>query len=346
MSDLYTLPNLGWKPFFQQQLSLADLEYSIPARIFAVHRSRIELMTESGARALLTSNSLPRFTVGDWLLIDEQNRFVQLLERYSCFKRKSAGTNIDTQLIAANVDTVFIVCSLNDDFNLNRIERYLSIAQQSSVDPVVVLSKADLCSNVEFHVEQVQALNPMLMVESVNSLDSESVKKLQQFCIAGNTVAVMGSSGVGKSTLINSLVGESLIDTQSIREDDSKGRHTTTARSIHRALSGGLIIDTPGMRELQLTDCEEGLQHVFADIIHFAKDCRFSDCEHHNEPGCGVKRALASGELDSRHFKNYIKLVREEAHNRATLLEKKAHDKSLSKLYRRTQTEARKFKNN
>lgn len=343
---LLTQPNplklLGWKPFFQQQLTLDDYENTLFARVIAHHRSGYVVVSEQGETHLPIHPSLPSMTVGDWVVLDGQQQFSRLLERRSLFSRKAAGSKVAEQLIAANVDTVFIVCSLNHDFNLSRIERYLALINEADVEPVIVLTKADLCDDVDELKAQVQKLDPLLMVESVNGLDESDVAKLMSWCGEGQTVAFIGSSGVGKSTLVNTLLGEQEQATGGIREDDSKGRHTTTSRSIHLLPSGGILMDTPGMREIQLADCEAGVSETFADVEALAENCRFSDCQHQTEPGCAVQAAIEDGTLEMRRFTNYLKLLREQAHNGATLAEQRAQSKQFGKMVRSIVGEKRK----
>ncbi|MBW3695421.1 ribosome small subunit-dependent GTPase A [Vibrio sp. T187] len=338
------LQQLGWQPVFQQQLTLEDYDQSIVARVIAHHRSGYLLASEQGEIQLPIHHSQPAMTVGDWVILDQERAFVRLLERHSLFSRKAAGSKVAEQYISANIDTVFIVVSLNYDFNLSRIERYLALANEAQVEPVIVLTKQDLCDDTDDKIQQVQQLDSMLMIEAVNGLDLESVKVLSPWCKTGKTVALMGSSGVGKSTLVNSLLGEQEQATGGIREDDSKGRHTTTSRSLHLLESGGLLLDTPGMRELQLADCASGVSETFADIEDLILECRFSDCQHQTEPGCKVLAAIESGDLSERRFKNYQKLLREQARNGATLAEQRSHFKKLSKMYRNVQTESRNIK--
>ncbi|CAH1576241.1 Small ribosomal subunit biogenesis GTPase RsgA 2 [Vibrio jasicida] len=343
---LLTQPNplklLGWKPFFQQQLTLDDYEDTLFARVIAHHRSGYVVVSEQGETHLPIQASLPSMTVGDWVILNHQQQFSRLLERRSLFSRKAAGSKVAEQLIAANVDTVFIVCSVNHDFNLSRIERYLTLVNEADVEPVIVLTKADLCDDVDELKTQVQRLDPLLMVESVNGLDESSVSKLMSWCGEGQTVAFIGSSGVGKSTLVNTLLGEQEQETGGIREDDSKGRHTTTSRSIHLLPSGGVLMDTPGMREIQLTDCEAGVSETFSDIEALAEQCRFGDCQHQTEPGCAVQAAIEDGTLEMRRFTNYQKLLREQAHNGATLVKKRAQSKQFGKMVRNVVGEKRK----
>jgi len=342
----YSLLQLGWKAFFQQQLSLDELTSGVVARVVIQQRSELILLTEQGECKLAVTPSLPPVTVGDWLLLDNDAKFIRLLERTSLFKRKAAGTKVNQQLIAANIDTVFIVCSLNQDFNLNRIERYLALAHEADVTPVVVLSKADCCDAPEEYISQVQGLDSLLIVVAINGLDHDSVEQLKPWCGEGDTIAVLGSSGVGKSTLINTLMGEAAQKTKAIRADDDKGRHTTTGRSLHLLSSGGLLLDTPGMRELQLADCEHGIEDTFAEITQLATQCKFVDCQHESEPGCAVLAAVEAGTLDERRLANYHKLMREQAINSETLAEKRSRDKDLGRFYRSAKTSSRRFKRN
>jgi ribosome biogenesis GTPase len=209
---------------------------------------------------------------------------------------------------------------------------------------VVVLSKLDCCDNPDEFCRQVQAIDPLLAVVSVNGLSPESVSQLKPWCGTGNTVALLGSSGVGKSTLINTLAGSTLQHTQPIREDDAKGRHTTTGRFLHLLPAGGLLLDTPGMRELQLADCEHGIEQTFSEISELAMQCRFSDCRHEDEPGCAVRAAIDAGTLEPRRLSSYLKLMREQALNKSTLAEKRARDRNLGRFYRSVLAEKRQRK--
>lgn len=336
------LAALGWKPCFECQLLETEGNLLV-VRVGAHHGSHLICMSQSGEFTLptLLSESCGDVAVGDWLLLEPQSRRgVRRLERESLVARKAAGGRVRKQLIAANLDSLFIVCSCNHDFNLSRLERYLALAAEANVTPVVVLTKSDLHKDPASLGQQASQLKSGLIVETVDARDPTHVQALGHWCSQGQTVALVGSSGVGKSTLAMSL-GASQIATQGIRDDDSKGRHTTTARSIHRLRAGGLLIDTPGMRELQLTDCEDGVAEVFEEIVDLAESCRFRDCTHQGEPDCAVQAAIDRGELASRRLKNYFKLQSEQARNSRTLHEQRHESRKLGKYYKSVQASKR-----
>jgi ribosome biogenesis GTPase / thiamine phosphate phosphatase len=225
--------------------------------------------------------------------------------------RKAAGKRTNDQTIAANVDTLFIVMSCDQDFNVSRIERYLALALEAKITPVVILTKIDLVDESESFKKDVEALQNNLQVECINAKDRESLSSLKNLCSEGHTIALVGSSGVGKSTLINSLTDAEQL-TAEVSAEDGKGQHTTTSRSLHLLNDGGVLIDTPGIRELQLTDCETGLEDTFDDVVKFMTQCKFNNCQHQTEKVCGIKAALESGELDQRRWENYQKLQTEQ----------------------------------
>lgn len=342
------LIELGLDSFFQQQLIADDLSTVKPVRIMNVHRSGLHLMGDGFDRHVELSGKDHEMqsTVGDWLLLDpDTHRVVRRLERKSLFKRRAPGTNHREQLIAANVDTLFIVSSCNKDFNEARLERYLAIAREAQVMAIVVLTKTDLVDDPLEYVYKARKLAPAIQVEAVNALSCKSLECLDPWLGNGQTIALLGSSGVGKSTITNTLAGVKNITTQAIREDDAKGRHTTTSRSMHQLPGGAWLLDTPGMRELQLTDVKTGLDDVFAEISALANDCRFSDCQHENEPGCRVQEAIRSDDIDPSRLDRWRKLVREESYNSASLAERRARDKAFGQLIKRV-TSAKKAKKN
>lgn len=339
MSFSIELPAFGWSPFFQTQLSIEEMETTVPARVAAVHRGAWDIVHPEFTTRL---SPLPAFardtdvTVGDWLLLDAESRVaMRALDRHSVFQRRAAGVDAKMQLVAANVDTVFIVSSCNDDFNPARLERYLVATRTAGSTPVVVLTKADLAGDVTSYKHQAEQLQPGLLVECVDARASDARAVLEPWCGTGQTVALLGSSGVGKSTLLNTLSGDEQQRTATIREDDAKGRHTTTGRSLHRLSTGGWLIDTPGMRELQLAGVEEGLDAVFSDIEELATQCRFSDCAHETEPGCAVQNAIESDELDQARLGRYRKLKAEDRYNTQTVAERRARDKVFGKHIKR-----------
>ncbi len=347
IETMYSLRALGWTPAFQAQLDLDDLETMMPVRIAAVHRAAVDVLGTEGARrtACATGLSTGDLAVGDWGLVDRADgQLWRRLDRVSLLSRRAAGEGREEQLIAANVDTLFIVSSCNADFNPARIERYLVLARQSGAMPVLVLTRADCAEGPADYVRRASALDASLPVETLDARDAAECARLLDWCGAGRTVALLGSSGVGKSTLINALTGAGLA-TSGIREDDAKGRHTTTARSLHAIPSGGWLIDTPGMRELRLHDATEGLAATFADIAGLAAACRFGDCAHETEPGCAVQAAIAAGDLDSARLARWRKLDREERHNTESVAEARARSRMLGRLYRSGQESGRRKRN-
>ena len=271
-SRISDLADFGWNSFFDSQLEPDDPVATVPVRVMAVHRGALSVAGPGVDRLIrpfiaTAGDEEAVATAGDWLLLDRETlRPRRLLQRKSLFMRRAAGTGRKLQLIAANVDTLFIVSSCNQDFNTPRLERYLAWARAADVTPVIVLTKADLTDAPENFVRAAAKLLPGLLVEALDARDPDDVACLSPWCARGQTVALVGSSGVGKSTLINTLTGIERIATQDIRDDDDKGRHTTSGRALYRLPTGGWLLDTPGMRELPLTEVRTGLEEVFADI--------------------------------------------------------------------------------
>ncbi|MFY0617226.1 ribosome small subunit-dependent GTPase A [Shimia sp.] len=330
---------LGWQSYFAQQTDLEVLAATPPVRVVEVHRNGLQVRGD-GVDALVPPG--PDATVGDWLLYDaELPSRSAVLERKSLFKRRAAGHDRSIQMIAANVDTAFVVTSCNNDFNVARLERFLALAFEADVTPVILLTKADLCEDTEPFVTEAQRISDRVPVVLLNAKSEEPLAKLADWCAPGQTIAFLGTSGVGKSTLVNALFGSEQAATGAIREEDARGRHTTTRRQLHFTDDGLAVLDTPGMRELQLAEAGDGLADLFADVVELAGQCKFRDCAHESEPGCAVQAAIATGTLDAARLERWRKLEAEERHNTASLAEKRAYDKNFGKMIK-TVTKAHK----
>jgi ribosome biogenesis GTPase len=322
----HDLAGLGWSAHFARQIQSDET----PARISAVHRDRLEALSPQGLLSLISHEETGRFAVGDWVVCDGST-VARRLEPLTSIGRRAAGEEAKGQIIATNVDTLGIVTSCNADFNPARLERYLAICAAGGALPLIILTKADLATDAEDYRQRAQRLSPLATAVAINACDPEDVARLEPWCRNGQTLALVGSSGVGKTTIQNSLTG--IADaTQGIREDDAKGRHTTTSRALRPTLAGGWLIDTPGMRELRLTDAADGIDQVFADITELTNACRFSDCRHETEPGCAVLSAIEDGRLDPARFARWQKLQREDQYNTEAVHEAHARYRRFSKM--------------
>ena len=322
-----SLASLGWDAGWTSAFAPHAAEGHRPARVVAVHRETSVVRDGDGTLSASVSGSF-RFealaasdfpTVGDWVAVDANGVIVAVLPRRTMFKRMAADASRllsgldDEQVMASNVDVALLVAGLDNDFNLRRIERYLAVAWSSEIRPVVVLNKADLADDVDGRVVAVQAVAPGVDIVPVSAWTGQGLDDLRAHLRAGTTAAILGSSGVGKSTLVNALLGEDRQATASVRGSDSRGRHTTTHRELFELPGGALLVDTPGIRSLEVLGAEAGLETAFDEVAEIAAACRFSDCSHEGEPGCAVRVAIAEGRLDESHLASFRKLEREQA---------------------------------
>jgi ribosome biogenesis GTPase len=331
-----SIADLGWDEFFESQISEEERSTTKIGRIVEDHRGlwrvdgEFDGLAEAGGRLrheASTTGVMP--AVGDWATLSHEgsaNRAVirRILTRRTTLSRAASGTTIREQVIAANVDTIFVVTSFNQDLSANRLERYLAVVWEAGALPVVVVNKADLCADVESSLGQLRARVPFVDVHAVSAQTSGGLDPLEAHLMPRRTVGLVGSSGVGKSSIVNRLVGRDILDVSAIRESDGKGRHTTTSRHLVQLPGGALLIDTPGMRELQPWDPASGLNGAFSEIADLAAGCRFSDCTHVCEPGCAVLAAVEGGQLHPERLENYRRMTA------AATYEVRKHDKAAS----------------
>lgn len=320
-----TLSALGWRSFFADQADGAA-----PVRVTQIHRTTLHVMGERIDRQV---PAIAGVAVGDWLLLDATGTAVdRVLERQSVISRRAPGPEREAQLIAANIDTAFVVTSCNADFNVARLERYLALALEAGMDPVIVLTKPDLAGDAGDYAAQAAAISERVPVVTVDAKGGDVTGALAPWCAPGRTIAFLGSSGVGKSTLTNALAGGDAIETGAIRESDARGRHTTTRRELHLLPAGFCVIDTPGMRELQMTDAAGGIAELFPDIHSLVGQCRFNDCSHAHEPGCALRAAVAAGTLDADRVARWQKLAEEDDRNSEALSARRAGDRRFGRV--------------
>ncbi|MBI4214281.1 MAG: ribosome small subunit-dependent GTPase A [Chloroflexi bacterium] len=313
------LAALGWTAFFAEAFQSFGDRGLIPARVIIEFNRFLRVATADDERTVVTAGSLFHRAagraelpaVGDWVALRPRGHggiIHAVLPRKSRFLRRTAGRVVEEQIVAANVDTVFLVSGLDDELNPRRIERYLIMARESGAQPVVVLNKSDLADDIHEVLVEVESIAGGAPVRVISAQFNDGLDALNQYLVFGRTVGIIGSSGVGKTTLINQLLGEERFETQPVRENDSKGRHTTTNRQLVSLPRGGLLIDTPGMRELQLWEADEAMDESFSDVEELESQCRFPNCRHDGEPGCAVVAAIDDGRLDPDRLENYRKI--------------------------------------
>jgi ribosome biogenesis GTPase / thiamine phosphate phosphatase len=320
-----TIKELGWNSYFAAMWQKYANSALLAARVVGQQRGLWRVAGDfpecwaavSGKLRAEVEGGGAWPALGDWVAAeiasgDERAVIQGVLPRRSQFVRKVAGKRVEEQVIATNVDTALVMMALDGDFNPRRLERYLAQCWESGAKPVVVLNKADACGGAQARVEEVERISMGAQVILLSALSGQGTSELEAFLVAGQTLVLLGSSGVGKSTLLNRLLGRERQAVRAVREKDSRGRHTTTARELFALPGGALVIDTPGLRELQLWDAVEGVAQAFADIEELAGRCRFQNCGHSSEPGCAVRAAIAAGELDTARLENLRKLQREE----------------------------------
>jgi ribosome biogenesis GTPase len=344
----------GWHSFFAEHFEPYANDGYTAGRVATQHKSYYVLYTAHGELRAKVAGKMHYLSrgpedlpaVGDWVVIRPREQegtatIYDILPRKSQFVRKAAGPKIEEQVIAANIDVIFLVTGLDGNFNLRRIERSLVLAWESGAKPVIVLNKTDLCDDAEQKIQEVESAALGVPVLAMSAVNNEGLEALLSHIQKGTTGALLGSSGVGKSTIINHLLGKEILKTQEVRETDDRGRHTTARRELFLLPNGGLLMDTPGMRELQLWGGDEGIKDAFEDIVELAQQCRFRDCQHNVEPDCAVRQALEDGALDPGRFASYQKLQKEIAYlNRkedktAELLEK-ARWKKITSAHKRS----------
>ena len=343
----HSIEKLGFDKWFQDNVDSDSLEGLEISRVIAVHKDsytitngETDVFAELIGKILYSAASPIDYpAVGDWVLAkfyDEKSFSIihRIIKRKSLLKRKTPGKKIDFQLIAANIDAAFIVQSLDDNFNLRRLERYLVMINESNIRPIVLLSKSDLLTSEEVtsRIGDIHQIMPRLLVQPFSNENESGLKSVRDLLTPGQTYCLLGSSGVGKTTLLNNLIGESVFKTKTVREKDSKGRHATTYRQLIKLDCGAMVVDTPGMRELGNFSVETGLDETFAEIIELSQQCQFNDCTHVTEKGCAVLNAVEDGKLSEKRYQNYIKMNKESIYNEMSYLEKRQKDKQFGKF--------------
>jgi ribosome biogenesis GTPase len=341
------LTDLGFNCHFQNSFEKYNLNPYHPARVIAVNRDNYilrnetrEVTAEMTGKLLFEAESTQNFpTVGDWVFVDYFNEETfcvihGILPRLSLLKRKAAGKTVDYQLVAANIDTAFIMQSVDFNFNLNRLHRYLVMVNEGNIKPIVLLSKTDLISSEDLGALLSEIQNSIGGIETIpfSSVSGKGIEIIHRVIKQGQTYCLLGSSGVGKTTLLNHIIGEDRYAVNTVREKDGKGRHTTNRRQLIFVEGGGMIIDTPGMRELGNFGADSGIHETFKDVVSFAENCRYANCTHINEPDCAVLQAIEENELDVKRYQSYIKLRKESEHYQMSYIEKRRRDRQFGKM--------------
>ena len=340
MTSELTRADLGWSAFYTSQLEVEEFEATTPARVSAVHRTQIAALTETGPISLSLDPGMSsgEIAVGDWVLCDpEVARMIRRLDRQSTLQRGSDYHYGERQLIAANIDTLFITTSCNADFNVARLERYLALAHDAEITPVIILTKADQTDDTESYTVQAEALGRDLSVVTLDALHGDVAGVLVPWIGTGQTVALAGSSGVGKTTQ-DMDPGAIIVLKGKFREDDARESYAWYVRSLHRLPTGGWLIDTPGMRGLGVADVAAGIAATFPEISEVEGNCRFRNCEHVSEPGCAIQAGIAAGDIDPERLKRFQKLVREDAQATETIAQAHSRGRKFGKIVKAAQS--------
>jgi len=348
---MHKLEKIGFSEWFESQLDSDKVAAHEVARVLSVHKDSytitngyVEVFAELSGNLIYSTNSSTELpTTGDWVYADfyddDTHAIIHgVVPRKTLLKRKAAGKLVDFQLIAANIDVAFIIQSANENFNLRRLERYLVMVNESGITPVILLSKCDLISQNEVDEikERVASIAPTVTLFTFSNLNGKNISEIKNSLLPGNTYCLLGSSGVGKTTLLNSILGNEQFETQSVSKKQSKGKHTTTSRELIQLVNGVMIIDTPGMRELGNMSVDTGIDETYSEILELSQKCKFSNCSHSNEKGCAILAAIENGELSEQRYKSYIKMKNESAFNEMSYHERRKKDKDFGKMIKST----------